>query len=400
MDPGIVPGVIMTLWNYALGPSPDLDKKHFDQPKLKTAIETMDTGMSGPGITPLPAMPGLDMTEMSIYITNVLQLLDRQDAYGILAGVHQPGGPTVPTFIFGLPKYTPHDSEIILPQAPHNIPVWIRDDCILMADEDEEDSDKDEGELPSWAMAPVTQLERLKLEGCSLGVERSMTSAGSFGGFLKRTSEPAIHYGITAAHCVSPGLVGMPLCSPSTVEVTSRIKQLIRYTTLCPLKNRLHITHAKEMEVHQLLQQSQFHPIDSGWSILKDTTFRILLPQSLASQGLIGQFLPAVLLDIGDLYPGAIVAKMGRSTGATCGVVNGAMLQHWENGASTHEIAIIGHSGETFANRGDSGGCVFTLEGEEYKASGMLIGKVRDANISFATPLRLILQSAGDYEWA
>lgn len=100
------------------------------------------------------------------------------------------------------------------------------------------------------------------------------------------------------------------------------------------------------------------------------------------------------------MYPRAIVAKIGRSTLAKRGVVNGVMLQHWENGASIHEIAIIGHPGETFADRGDSGGCVFTLEGEEYKASGLLIGKVKEANIAFATPMRLILQTAGDYQWA
>jgi len=91
---------------------------------------------------------------------------------------------------------------------------------------------------------------------------------------------------------------------------------------------------------------------------------------------------------------------MGRSTQATRGVVNAVMLQHWERGASTHEIAIIGHTGENFADRGDSGGCVFTLEAEEYKASGLMIGKVKEGNMAFATPLRLILQSAGDYQWA
>lgn len=85
------------------------------------------------------------------------------------------------------------------------------------------------------------------------------TAAGSFGGFLKRTSQPAMYYGITAAHCVFPGLVGMPICSPSAVEVTGRIRQLIRHTTFCPLKHRLHITPAKEREVRGLLERSHFH---------------------------------------------------------------------------------------------------------------------------------------------
>jgi len=78
------------------------------------------------------------------------------------------------------------------------------------------------------------------------------------------------------------------------------------------------------------------------------------------------------------------------------------MLQHWDEGATTFEIAIIGHSGVTFANKGDSGGCVLVLEEDgTYKAAGLLIGKVQEANIAFATPLRLILQTAGgNYQWA
>jgi len=90
---------------------------------------------------------------------------------------------------------------------------------------------------------------------------------------------------------------------------------------------------------------------------------------------------------------------MGRTTGATEGDVNDIMLQHWDNGAATYEIAIVGKVGLTFANRGDSGGCVFVVEGETYKAAGLLIGKVEQANIAFATPLRMILKTAGDYEW-
>ena len=100
--------------------------------------------------------------------------------------------------------------------------------------------------------------------------------------------------------------------------------------------------------------------------------------------------------------------KIGRTTAATRGEVNCVMLQHWDKGAATHEIAIIGPPGETFASRGDSGGCVFTTEEwqeegkkkREKKASGLLIGKILMDNIAFATPFHLILQMAEDYEWA
>jgi len=90
---------------------------------------------------------------------------------------------------------------------------------------------------------------------------------------------------------------------------------------------------------------------------------------------------------------------MGRTTGSTVGDVNRIMLQHWDNGAATHEIALVGRAGITFANRGDSGGCVFVVEGGTYKAAGLLIGMVQEANIAFATPFRIILKTAGDFEW-
>jgi len=104
--------------------------------------------------------------------------------------------------------------------------------------------------------------------------------------------------------------------------------------------------------------------------------------------------------EIGDLYPGAKVEKIGRSTGRTRGVVSTIMLQRWDNGTATHEIAIIGPGDENFANKGDSGGCVFVDHNGRDKAAGLLIGKIQGSNITFATPLRLILHKAGDYVWA
>ena len=107
-----------------------------------------------------------------------------------------------------------------------------------------------------------------------------------------------------------------------------------------------------------------------------------------------------VVSEIGDLYPGAEVEKVGRTTGATSGTVSGAMLQYWDNGAPTYEIAIIVPEDVVFADTGDSGACVVVQENGIYKAAGLLIGKTRQQGITLATPLRLILQTAEDYEWA
>ena len=104
--------------------------------------------------------------------------------------------------------------------------------------------------------------------------------------------------------------------------------------------------------------------------------------------------------DIGDLYPGAVVEKVGRTSGTTFGTVNPASLVVWDQGSPTFEIAIIGIEGDTFAQVGDSGGCVFENQDGTYKAAGLLIGKNYGGVITYATPLRLLLQTAGDYQWA
>lgn len=101
-----------------------------------------------------------------------------------------------------------------------------------------------------------------------------------------------------------------------------------------------------------------------------------------------------------ELYPGAIVKKIGRTTGTRTGYVNGYLLQHWSGSESTYEIAIVGH-GIDFAEVGDSGGCVFVVDSDGmFKAAGMLIGKNFHNSFVFATPLSMILDAAGEFEWA
>lgn len=66
----------------------------------------------------------------------------------------------------------------------------------------------------------------------------------------------------------------------------------------------------------------------------------------------------------------------------------------------THEIAITGSSGRSFAEVGDSGGCVFVKVGEEFQAAGILIGINHQHDLTLVTPLPLILASVPEYEWA
>ena len=104
--------------------------------------------------------------------------------------------------------------------------------------------------------------------------------------------------------------------------------------------------------------------------------------------------------EIGDLFPGAEVEKIGRSTDATLGKVHSVMVQEWDDDDITYEIAIMG-TGRVFAEVGDSGGCVFVKDNDNdtIKAAGILIGKNILNDFALATPLRLILDMAGGYEW-
>ena len=118
----------------------------------------MGHGMSGPGIRPLPDMQGFDVAEISDYITKVLERFNTQDAYGIFAGVCHSQGVVIPTFVFGLPGSG--RSVIVLPPAPHNLPIWVRQDGILPINESE-----------TWAASPVNDVEELTLEPLSVGIQ-------------------------------------------------------------------------------------------------------------------------------------------------------------------------------------------------------------------------------------
>jgi len=75
------------------------------------------------------------------------------------------------------------------------------------------------------------------------------------------------------------------------------------------------------------------------------------------------------------------------------------MIQEWNEHEITQEIVIIG-TGPAFADIGDSGGCVFVNDNGTLKAAGILMAKNRLNLFALATPLRLILDMAGGYEWA
>ncbi|KAG0134956.1 hypothetical protein HOY82DRAFT_634069 [Tuber indicum] len=400
----------------------------------------METIVSGTTITPLPEDAEYDSRDISDYITLILEQLRQEDAYGIFVGISENSGPVVPTIIIGIPDVV--RAAFPLPLPPQNRPVWIRQDRFVLT----------AGPGAIWALNPVSNPGEITLDQVSVGIDQSLSGAGSFGGFLQKVGSPEKIFGITAAHCMPEGVLGTPVCSPSTIEVTSRLNRLRRYTTICPPSDRLHINNKKETEAQVTLQQFRYHDHAIGTTFLDPADSHnektgvlsgkslgeIVCHESRSHEGLLkiydqkikalgfGRFWAGRywktrmdwciftcnadrcggniyegdrIAEIGYLYPWAEVEKMGRSSGIHCGKVNPSILQRWQSEEVSYEISIIGKH-EIFAEIGDSGGCVFVNENGRYKAAAILIGKTKNTGIVVATPLAMILDQAGDYEWA
>ena len=60
--------------------------------------------------------------------------------------------------------------------------------------------------------------------------------------------------------------IGTPVCCPSTVEVTSRLANLVRYTTFCPsdLTPFRRVNQIKDREVKSLLEKYNFQANTEG----------------------------------------------------------------------------------------------------------------------------------------
>ncbi|PUU80296.1 hypothetical protein B9Z19DRAFT_1172336, partial [Tuber borchii] len=221
----------------------------------KTRNPAMNCGL---GVSPLPETVEYDVTEISDYITTVLQQLKQEGAYGIFVGLGYSKGPVVPTFIFGVPQI--NTPEVVLPQPPHNIPTWVQEDRFILIP----------GSRNSWALSPISNPGRIAIDAISVGIEGSLEGAGSFGGYLKKESLPDKIFGITAAHCMPEASIGLAVCSPSTIEVTSRFNRLLGYTTICPPTpgHRVQINQSKQTEAQSILQQFRFHNHPEGTTFL------------------------------------------------------------------------------------------------------------------------------------
>ncbi|PUU80733.1 hypothetical protein B9Z19DRAFT_1123064 [Tuber borchii] len=406
----------------------------------------MDLFLIGPTITPLPKCPQYNPSVISTYIHSVLEEWNRKDAYGILAAISEEEG-SVPTLIFGLPP--PAITDYVFKQTPYNLPVFLNDDWIVYASRFNS----------CWDMEPVRGGGRLCLDHISVGAQGDLATAGSFGGFLRSTVSVQDVFGITASHCVPGAPLATTICSPSSLEVTSRFDRILKCTTLCPVNSvdRQPVRRGKEAELRSILDRFHFHETATGSSFYRPVppfdhltgTFsgnpigHIVMQRLEHRPNLLEQYdrwlvqLPGPpratfdadsawesrldfcifschpesyggnifdeedVNEIGALYPEALVEKVGRTTRNREGQVNGYSAQCWHESGETHEIAVMStQKARVFAEGGDSGGCVFVKENGQYKAGGILIGKNQKTGFALVTPLAMILESAPGYKWA
>ena len=77
----------------------------------------------------------------------------------------------------------------------------------------------------------------------------------------------------------------------STLEVTSRLRRLIRYTKFCPVGNRLPGSTNREDEVQVLLERFRFHHCSSSVSFLPDPDIQAQVAAGFFSGGRVGTIL-------------------------------------------------------------------------------------------------------------
>ncbi|KAG0131771.1 hypothetical protein HOY82DRAFT_607524 [Tuber indicum] len=444
-NPNLVPKVLMTSRTHHQT-NPEAHKAH-RQPAIPKLEMEVDNFLVGPRISYLSKCAQYDPLVIATYISSVLQEWKLENAYGILASIEEEGQ-TVPTLIFGIPL--PAMTDYAFSQTPYNLPVYAREDCIVLSNEFD----------TMWGAEPVRGGGVMFLDHVSVGVQGSLVAAGSFGGFLKSTVSPENIFGIMASHCAPGAELSSTICSPSSLEVTSRFDRIVKYTTLCPTEDpdRQPPRDGKQSEVRSMFDRFTFLESSTGSSFLRPvppfnlttgtfsgTSVGQIVAQRFDSQpnilarydqwlmGLPGQprgtfgahptwksrldfcifscypsryggniFDDVRVSEIGALYPEAVVDKVGRTTGSRRGLVNGYSVQHWHSSIETHEIAVMSkeRGKMVFADTGDSGGCVFVKENGQYKAAGLLIGKNLETGFALVAPLAMVLEAAPGYEWA
>ncbi|KAF8535161.1 hypothetical protein BDD12DRAFT_360589 [Trichophaea hybrida] len=99
----------------------------------------------------------------------------------------------------------------------------------------------------TWMNSVSVNHNRLNISGVSVGVTGLTTEASTFGGYVHTSRQI---YGITAAH-VAPAPIRSEICSPSTVELTARLRAILPYTNLDA--NPIRIRPVRQQEADNMI---------------------------------------------------------------------------------------------------------------------------------------------------
>lgn len=255
--------------------------------------------------------------------------------------------------------------------------------------------------------------------GSSIGVEGNTTEAGSLGGWLQFNPRigPPTKVEVTCHHVVASGLDK----DPTTVEYPAAFDRIASINFFV-----FHLKSTPDKDFEEALGKMQFlhaNPVIgkvfaySGlrknasnrrmdWAIFKtpvktpDTYTKNRPPPKSAFKNT--EDFPggvslsykmtedSMVTNMDRIRPGSWVAKTGRTTGVTSGIVNQMRrFIHWEQHGDfcSEEVEVLGLA-EDFADRGDSGSFVMNVSGE---LVGLLIGKdcgATEWGAGFVTPIQ------------
>lgn len=192
-------------------------------------------------------------------IGETLRLYGQNDSWGTVLVTGEDRGMNswpVPTVVLGFPSPPPSDE---IKRKEWHLPVQISQTTVELSGW---------GAPTSWRNSPVEHRDVFNVGPQSLGISSDLAEARSFGGFLRTASGRVV--GLTCSH-VLPNAdvqVGADICSPSAVEVTSRVDNIARYTNHDPAgDSRSWKNPARQVELDKMLARYHETPSVEGLQV-------------------------------------------------------------------------------------------------------------------------------------
>ena len=194
-------------------------------------------------------------------IAAVLRRLQKEGSYGGLFQVlNEDFRDYSPAVVLGIPGSAFTLDKAVIPEG-FKLRVVIRNDKMVMVSADR------------WSLQAIRDVP-LAIREVSLGELRQLNEAGSFGGYFAKKGSPGAAsgvdsaiIGVTAAHVVPTAKAGTLLTSPSTLELTGRLRLNLPYSERAPPETRRHLVTGRDNEVKEILSKYRLVADEGGLSI-------------------------------------------------------------------------------------------------------------------------------------